>query len=159
MNTNWPKLIWTAAAERSATPPSDVATFETSPALHASQGGFALRSATAVQTFVFIRVHSWLFRYQGQPDAKTTPAAVARLVKHIAAMRAGNLAGQRQAEAGTLDAAAQGIVCAIKLFENLFAAATRHADAAIQHAHLGAGQGTFAATGLQRDLFLLAAIL
>src|ERR1039458_9525590 len=46
---------------------------------------------------------------------------------------AGNLAGNGQSQARTLDAAAQGIVRAIKFLKYLLLAAARHAGAAIQH--------------------------
>src|ERR1051325_2823654 len=56
-------------------------------------------------------------------------------------MGAGNLAGERQAEAGALDSAAQGVVSAIELLEDLFAASGRLAQAAVEDFHPEVGQG------------------
>ena len=53
-------------------------------------------------------------------------------------MRPGNLAGQRQAQSRALNAAAQRIMRAEKLLENLFLAGCRHAEATVEHAQLGA---------------------
>ena len=58
-----------------------------------------------------------------EPKGKATAAAFAGFVYDVATVGAGDLAGERQAEAGALDAAAQGIVGAIKLFEDFFFAA------------------------------------
>src|ERR1051325_1857771 len=66
-------------------------------------------------------------------------------------MGAGNLAGERQAEAGALDSAAQGVVSAIELLEDLFAASGRHAQAAVEAFHLEVGQGSGRLLQPERD--------
>src|ERR1035441_9194918 len=64
------------------------------------------------------------------PQGKATSAAFAGLIGHVAAVRAGNLAGQGQPKARALDAVAQGVVGAVELLEDLLAAASGHAQAA-----------------------------
>jgi hypothetical protein len=51
---------------------------------------------------VFIR---GLSHFQGQAQSETTSAALARFVNDIAAVGPGDLPGERETEAGALDAA------------------------------------------------------
>src|SRR5262245_44007594 len=67
-----------------------------------------------------------------QTQTETTAAAVARFVAHIAAMSAGDLTGEGEAQPRALNPTAQAIVRAIKLFKNLLRAALRDAEAAIE---------------------------
>src|SRR3954469_13853663 len=84
-------------------------------------------------------------------ESKTTATAIAGCINNIAAVRAGDLPRQSQAEAGTLNAAAQRIVGAIKLLENLFLRTTRHAEAAITHRQFRKGLSIFLPREDDRD--------
>ena len=75
-----------------------------------------------------------MWREHGQPQGEAASAAVALSVGNVAAVGAGDLAGESQTEARALDAVAQGIVRAIELLEDLLAAASRDAQAAIKNA-------------------------
>jgi hypothetical protein len=55
---------------------------------------------------------------------------------------AGDLTGERKAETGALNTAAERIVAAIKLFEDFFFAAPGHAEAAVENFDLEVGQGS-----------------
>src|SRR5205823_4260762 len=86
---------------------------------------------------------------------KATSSAPARFVHQIAAMGAGDLASESQTQSRALNPTAQRIVRAIKLLENLFGTACRHAEAAIHHLHFHMRQSTFLRLHSQRDFFLL----
>src|ERR1700683_3400053 len=84
-------------------------------------------STRRILVFISVGMAGWNRQAQG----KATAAAVARPIDDFAGVGAGDLAGEREAEAGALNAAAQGIVRAVELFKNLFLAAARDAGAAI----------------------------
>ena len=104
-------------------------------------------SSSTIKIFVFISVHP----DQWNPQTETASAALARFINHVAAVRAGDLPRNRQAQPGTLDAAAQGIVRAIKFLKHFFLAAARHARTAIQHLDFGVRQRRLLLRHLQRD--------
>src|SRR5687767_16028865 len=99
-------------------------------------------SSSTIRIFVFISGLG-----QRHFHHETTATARARFVANITAVSARNLAGERQSQPGALNAAAQGIVRAIKLFENLLLAAARDAGAAVEHTELHGAPTRFGVKG------------
>src|SRR5579884_64500 len=97
------------------------------------------------------RCRGIVFHRQSQDE--TASAAVARTIKDIAAVRAGNLPRQRESKTRALDAAAQGIVRAIELLENLFFRTARDARAAIKDPQIHMRQRLARDFNLHADFF------
>src|SRR5262245_7284828 len=81
-----------------------------------------------------------LRRFQGQPQYKTASAAFARFIEHVAAVGPRDLAGQGEAQAGALNAAAKRIVRAIKLLKDLLPTAVGNAQAPVENPDVHIGQ-------------------
>jgi len=69
-------------------------------------------------------------------------------------MRPRDLPRQCKAQPGPLNAAAQGVVSAIKLFENLFFAAAGNAQPAVEDFEFGMGQGSALPLEFESDLLV-----
>src|SRR5437879_1319846 len=100
-------------------------------------------SSSTIKIFVFIY---FAFIRGGnrsgwQSQSKAAPAAVIGFAGDVATVRPGDLARQRQSQSGPLDSAAERIVRAIELLEDSFLGTGRHAQAAVEYAHLHVPHG------------------
>src|SRR5690348_18445809 len=150
-----------ATASRAWSPRSQEPTSKPSPFSTSSSPSRMCESSSTMRILVFIereRGFCLLNRFQRQAQGETASGAGARFVNDIAAVGAGDLAGEGQAEAGALDTATQGIMRAIKFFEDFLFTAARHTYAAIEDFHFSAGQGTIAAPDFDFYPFVVARI-
>ena len=74
-------------------------------------------SSSTIRILGFIS--AFLVGYSGETQDKATAAAFAGTVDDVTGMGAGDLPGEREAEAAALDAAAQRIVRAVEGLKNL----------------------------------------
>src|SRR5437867_5071463 len=137
-----------ATALMAASPRLQTATSKPSLAKTSSSPSKMCGSSSTMRILFFISN-----RFQRQPQTETTAAGFARFINDIAAVGPRDLARERQAEARALDAAAQGIVGAVELLEDLLGATIRHAQPAIKHLYFHIRQRIALLLDLQSDFF------